>query len=133
MFTMPSLDGIDLLSLLLNGSTDKIISGFDAHTTNHTVAAATLSGGLYMPKTDSLRIPNPSGKRGFLTMVFTFDGVNYYPQRPKIFQTGNPPLAGRPIATAGGIVSDDWIDFYFVHYSGSPVNFQMLWVVDNVL
>lgn len=130
---MPSLDDVDILSLLLNGSTDKVISDFDGNTTLHTVAAATLSGGFYLPKTDSLRIPNPAGKRGLMTMIYTTDDQNYYPQRPKIFQPGNPPLTGRPIATAGAIVSDEWIDFYFVHYSGSPVDYKMFWVIDNIL
>lgn len=130
---MPSLSDIDLLAFLANGTVDRIISTFEGNTTTHNVGAATLSGGVYLPKTDNLRIANPFGKRGLMTMVWSVDGVNFYPQRPKIFQPGNPPLEGRPIATCGAMVSNDFIDFYFVHYSGVALDFEIFWVLDNII
>lgn len=130
---MPSLSDIDLLELLTNNSVDKVISAFGGNTTTRSVAAATLSGGQYLPKTDTYSIPNPYGKRGFPTMIWSIDGSNFYPARPKLFQPGNPVPEGRLGATAGIMVSEHTIDFYSVHYYGVQVDFTFFWVLDNIL
>lgn len=130
---MPSLNDIDLLALLTNGSADKVVGGFDINTTTHSVAAATLSGGFYLPKTDSLVINNPFGAKALITMVYSTDGVNYYPQRYRLYQPGNPVPAGRLGAVAGAAVDEDYITFYFTHYLGAQQNFTMKWVLDNIL
>lgn len=130
---MPSLSEIDLLELLANNSVDKIISDFDGNTTTHSVSAATLSGGVYLPQTSELIIANPTGKKAFPTMVWSIDDSNYYPARPKLFQPGNPIPEGRLGATVGMMVNAQQIKFYFVHYYGVTVNFKMFWVLDNIL
>lgn len=124
---------IDLLALLTNGSADKVIGSFDINTTTHSVGAATLSGGFYMPKTDTLVITNPAGKKGLITMAFSIDGINYYPQKYRLYQPGTPVPAGRIGATVGAAVDDGFIYFYFTHYYGVQVDFTMKWVLDNIL
>lgn len=124
---------IDLLALLTNGSADKVIGSFDINTTSHSVAAATLSGGFYLPKTDTLQIANPAGRKALISMAFSIDGVNYYPQKYQLYQPGNPVPSGRIGATVGAAVSDDYITFYFTHYYGVQVDFTMKWVLDNIL
>lgn len=130
---MLSLSDIDLLALLTNGSADRVIGSFDILTQTHSVGAATLSGGFYLPKTDTLQIANPAGKKALISMVYSIDGVNYYPQRYRLYQPGNPPPSGRLIAVAGAAVDEDFITFYFTHYSGSTVNYTMKYVLDNIL
>lgn len=124
---------VDLLALLTNGSADKVVGSFDILTTTHSVAAATLSGGFYLPKTDSLTVANPAGKKCLITMAYSIDGINYYPQRYRLYQPGNPPIAGRLAAVAGASVDDDYITFFFTHYVGAQVNFTMKYVLDNIL
>lgn len=130
---MPSLSDIDLLALLTNGSADKVIGSFDINTSTHNVGAATLSGGIYLPKTDSLVVANPAGKKALISMAYTYDGINYYPQKYRLYQPGNPIRSGRIGAVVGAAVDENYITFYFTHYIGAPVNFTMKWVLDNIL
>ena len=130
---MPSLSDIDLLALLTNGSADRVVGSFDINTTTYSVAAATLSFGFYLPKTDVYRIPNPFGKKALITMAYSVDGVNYYPQKYRLYQPGNPVPAGRIGATVGASVTDSEIIFYFTHYLGAQQNYTMKWVLDNIL
>lgn len=129
----PELTDIDLLSLITNGSADKVLSDFDGNATEHSVAAATLSGGIYLPKTDTLTIANPAGKKCLISMIYSYDGVNFYPQKYRLYNPGNPIPSGRIGAAVGAAVDADNITFYFTHYIGSTVNFSMFWVLDNIL
>lgn len=129
---MPLAD-IDLLALLTNGSADRIISGFDILTQTRTVSAATLSGGIYIPQRDAMVIANPAGKKGLINMVYSIDGLNYYPQRYRLYQPGNPVPDGALGAVAGASCDDNYIYFYFTHYYGTNVNFTMKYVIDNIL
>jgi hypothetical protein len=112
---------------------DKIISDFDGNVTTHSVPAATFSGGFYLPKTDSIQIINPTGKKALMTMIYTYDNVNYYPSKARLYQPGNPVPAGRIGAVVGEAVNADYIWFYFTHYFGSQVDFTMFWVLDTIL
>lgn len=130
---MPSLSDIDLLALLTNGSADRVVGSFDILTQTHSVSAATLSGGFYLPKTDVLEIANPAGKRALISMAYSIDGVNYYPQKYRLYQPGNPVPTGALGAVAGAGVTPDVIRFYFTHYYGVQVDFTMKYVLDNIL
>lgn len=130
---MLSLSNIDLLALITNGSADRVISGFDINTTTRSVSAATLSGGIYIPKTDTYVIANPAGKKALISMVYSIDGINFYPQKYRLYQPGNPVPSGRIGATVGASVDQEYITFYFTHYYGVQVNFTMKWVLDNIL
>lgn len=111
---------------------DRILSGFDAIITTRSVAAATLSGGFYLPKTDTLRLPNPIKKKAYPTMNFSIDGSNFYPQRYRAYQPGNPIPDGILGAAVGMAVDDDFVYFYFTHYFGRQVDFTMHWVLDEI-
>lgn len=111
---------------------DRILSDFNGNTTTHSVGAATLSGGIYLPKTDVKIIPNPIKKKALPTMMFSIDGVNYYPQRYRVYNPGNPIPAGQLGAGVGLAVDAEYLYFYFTHYFGSTVNFTMFWTLDEV-
>jgi len=129
----PSLQNIDLLALLTNGSVDRVLSDFAGNTTTYSVAAATLSGGFYLPKTDTYTIPNPARKKCLINMVYSVNGVDFFPQKYRLYQPGNPIPAGRLGAVAGAAVDANFITFYFTHYIGSQVDYTMFWVLDNIL
>lgn len=112
---------------------DRILSDFNGNTTTRSVGAATLSGGFYLPKTDQLIIPNPTGKKCLPTMMFSIDGVNFYPQRYRVYNPGNPIPAGQLGAAAGLAVDANFLYFYFTHYIGSTVNFTMFWTLDEIV
>lgn len=112
---------------------DRILSDFNGNTTTHSVAAATLSGGIYLPKTDIKIIANPVGKKALPTMLFSIDGLNFYPQRYRNYNPGNPIPAGQLGASVGMAVAADFIYFYFTHYIGSTVNFTMKWALDEII
>lgn len=111
---------------------DRILSDFNGSTTTHSVGAATLSGGIYLPKTDQLIIPNPIGKKALPTMMFSIDGVNFYPQRYRVYNPGNPIPDGQLGAAAGMAVDAQNLYFYFTHYIGSQVDFTMFWTLDEI-
>lgn len=127
-----SLVNLDLVQFFSNSPIDKIISDFDGNTTTHTVGAATLSGGVYLPETDTLTIENPVGRKGFMTMMWSIDGENFYPSKPRLYQPGNPIPTGLLGATVGCANDDDNIYFYFTHYYGSSVDFTIFWTLDNI-
>lgn len=122
----------DLLSFVTSGSLDKVVGSFDILSTSRSVGAATLSGGIYLPKSDSFTIANPYGKKAQITMIWSIDGVNYYPQKPWIYNPGNPVPSGLIGATMGAMVDDGLIYFYSVHYLGVTVNYTMYYVLDMV-
>jgi hypothetical protein len=111
---------------------DKILSDFDGNTTNHTVGAATLSGGLYLPKTDTLTITNPISEKALITMIWSIDGTNFYPQKARLYQPGNPVPTGKIGATVGAAVDASNIYFYFTHYYGSSQDFTLFWTLDGI-
>lgn len=111
---------------------DRILSDFNGNTTTHSVAAATLSGGIYLPKTDTKIIANPIGKKAYPTMMFSIDGKNFYPQRYRVYNPGNPIPSGILGAGVGMAVNKDYIYFYFTHYFGSQVDFTMFWTLDEI-
>lgn len=129
---MPSLSDIDLLAFISQGSIDKVVGSFDLLTATRGVAAATLSGGFYLPQSDTYTIPNPYGRKAFITMIWSIDGYNFYPQKPWLYDPGNPVPTGRVGATMGAMVDDVNIYFYSVHYLGVPVNFTMYYVLDFI-
>lgn len=111
---------------------DRILSDFNGNTTTHSVGAATLSGGFYLPKTDTKIITNPIGKKALPTMMYSIDGVNFYPQKYRGYNPGNPIPSGQLGATVGMAVDAQYIYFYFTHYIGSQVDFTMFWTLDEV-
>lgn len=130
----PSLTNVDLLALLTNGSADRVLSDFGGNTTSRDVGPATLSGGIYIPKTDVYTIPNPAGKKCLINMVYSYDGgTTYYPQKYRLYNPGNPVPAGKLGAAAGASVDANNITFYFTHYYGFTLNFQLFWILDNIL
>lgn len=128
----PSISDIDLIAFLTNGSVDKVVGSFDLLSASTSVAAATLSGGIYLPKSDTYTIPNPYGAKALITMIWSIDGQNYYPQKPWIYNPGNPVPSGLLGATMGAMVDDSNIYFYSVHYLGVTVNYQMYYVLDFI-
>lgn len=129
---MPSLSDIDLISFLSANGFDKIIGSFDVLTETRSVAAATLSGGIYLPQSDTYTIPNPAGRKALITMAWSMDGLNYYPQKPWIYNPGNPVPSGLNGATMGAMVDEDYIYFKSVHYLGVQVNYTMKYVLSFI-
>lgn len=123
---------VDLLAFMTAGSADKVIGSFDLLSASRSVGAATNSGGIYIPKSDTYTIPNPAGQKATITMIWSIDGTNWYPQKPWIYQPGNPVPSGVNGATMGAMVDDSTIYFYSVHYLGSTVNYQMKYVLDFI-
>lgn len=111
---------------------DRILSDFNGNTTTHSVGPATLSGGIYLPKTDRLVIPNPIGKKAYPTMMFSIDGKNFYPQRYRVYNPGNPVPSGILGAGAGMAVTKESLIFMFTHYYGNTVDFTMFWTLDEI-
>lgn len=124
----------DLLSFVTSGSLDKVVGSFDILTATRTVAAASSSGGFPTPKSDNYQIPNPYGHRAQITMIFSIDGINFYPQKPWIYTPGPAPFpSGQIGATMGAMVDDDYIYFYSVHYiTANAVDYTMYYVLDLV-
>lgn len=124
----------DLLAFVTSGSLDKVVGSFDLLSASRTVAATTSSGGFPIPKSDTYTISNPYGKKAQITMIWSIDGVNFYPQKPFIYTPGPAPFVdGGPGATMGAMVDDDYIYFYSVHYIvAGPVNFTMYYVLDLI-
>lgn len=124
----------DLLSFVTSGSLDKVVGSFDLLSASRTVAATTSSGGFPVPKPDTYTIPNPYGAKAQITMIWSIDGVNYYPQKPFIYTPGPAPFpTGLVGATMGAMVDDTTIYFYSIHYIvAAPVNFTMYYVLDLI-
>ena len=122
----------ELISLHSKFPLDKILYE-ELTPITHVVGGATPSGGIYLPKTDILTIDNPIGKKAFITMKWSIDGINYYPQKPFIYQPGNPVPAGKVGATVGCGIDDDHINFYFVHYLAASQTFRIIYVLDSIL
>lgn len=71
-------------------------------------------------------IPNPTGKKGFLTLSWSVDGTNFYPAQA--FINSNNPYA------VNGYVTVDNIAFILQNFSGTGTKtFQLKYVVDNIL
>lgn len=83
------------------------------------------------PKTDILTIPNPAGKKCFMSMVWSIDGVNYYNAKQFLYNPSSNPSKQK--ATVGWALDDDYIYFYFTHYITATVNFSIKYVLDNIL
>lgn len=124
----------DLLAFVTSGSLDKVVGSFDLLTATHSVAATTSSGGFPLPKTDTYIISNPYGKKAQITMIWSIDGVNFYPQKPFIYTPGPAPFPpGESGATMGAMVDNNNIYFYSVHYIvAGTVNFTMHYVLDLI-
>lgn len=128
------ISDIDLLSFVTNGSLDKVVGSFDILSASRTVAATTDSGGFPVPKSDTHTVPNPYGQKAQITMIWSIDGVNYYPQKPFIYTPGPAPFPNGLVgATMGAMVDDTTIYFYSVHYIiANPVDFTMFYVLDLI-
>ena len=127
-----SLSSIDLLAFITDASADKVVGSFDLLTATRSVSAASsLGGGFYSPKSDTYTIANPYGKKATITMVWSIDGINFYPQKPWIYQPGPTPYSTVG-ATMGAMVDDNYIHFISVHYIASTVNFTMYYVLDFI-
>mgnify|MGYP000930807036 CR=1 FL=1 len=70
-------------------------------------------------------VPNPTGKKGFLTISWTVDGTNYYPAQAYTAATN-------PYAINGWVSTTD-IGFIIQNFSGSTKTFTLRYVVDNIL
>lgn len=123
----------DLMSFMSLYPIDKILFEQVEEPLEHTVAASYDNGGIVMPKSDILTIPNPIGKKAFITMKWSIDGVNYYPQKAILYNPGNPVPAGKRPATVGCCIDDDEIQFFFTHYSLNALTFRIKYVLDNIL
>lgn len=133
---MSSIDPLavkDLMSFMSLYPIDKILFEQTETPIEHTVAASYDNGGFVMPKTDILTIPNPIGKKAFINMKWSIDGVNYYPQKATLYNPGNPVPEGRTGATVGCCIDEDEIQFFFTHYYLVAVNFRIKYVLDNIL
>ena len=123
----------DLLSLHSTYPVDKVLFEQTSPLV-YVVGAATFSDPYYMPKTDVQVIPNPIGKKAFINLLWSIDnGNNYYPQKPILYQPGNPVPDGKIGATVGCNIDDDFITFFFTHYYGVPVTFHIKYVLDSIL
>lgn len=133
---MSSIDPIalkDHIAFMSKYPMDKILYEQNTPITHSVSAAVDGGGGFYMPKTDIKTIANPIGKKAFITMKWSIDGVNYYPAKPILYNPGNPIPAGKVGATVGCSISATEIKFYFTHYIPSTVNFSMKYVLDSIL
>lgn len=70
-------------------------------------------------------IPNPTGKKGFITISWTIDGANYYPAQAYTGPTN-------PYAVNGWVSSSD-IGFILQNFSGGAATFTLRYVVDNII
>lgn len=71
-------------------------------------------------------IPNPTGKKGFLTLSWSVDGTNYYPAQSYI-NSSNP-------YAVNGYVTDSQIAFILQNFSGTGTKtFYLRYTVDNIL
>lgn len=121
----------DLLSFHAQFPIDKVLFEQVETPLTHVVGAAVDGGGFYMPKTDILQIPNPAGKKCFMSLVWSLDGVNYYNAKQFLYNpTSNP---SKQKATVGWALNADYIWFYFTHYIGSSQTFRIKYVLDNIL
>lgn len=123
---------IDLLSFVTDSPIDKVVGSFDLLTTTRSVAAATLSGGIYLPMIDNFTVANPYGVKALITMIWSIDGVNFYPQHPHIYNPGNPIPAGKVGATMGARIDDTTIYFDSNHFIGSQVDYTIYYVLDLI-
>jgi len=70
-------------------------------------------------------IPNPTGKKGFITLAWSVDGTNYYPAQA--YTAATNPYA------VNGWVSESQIGFILQNFSGGAKTFRLRYVVDNIL
>lgn len=70
-------------------------------------------------------IPNPTGKKSFITVSWTVDGTNYYPAQAYTAAT-NPYAVNCWVSTTG-------IGFIIQNFSGSTKTFTLRYVLDNIL
>lgn len=70
-------------------------------------------------------IPNPTGKKCFLTLSWTVDGTNYYPAQAYTAST-NPHAIN-------GWVSTSQIGFIIQNFSGGTKTYTLRYVLDNIL
>lgn len=122
----------DLLSFVTDGSIDKVVGSFDILSDSISVGAATLSGGSYLPNPFSKTIVNPYGHKALLNMIWSIDGINYYPQKTFIYNPGNPVPTGLIGATCGGMVDDNYIYFMGNMYLGNAITVSIYYVLDLI-
>lgn len=101
---------------------DKIVGSWGPITSTKVVAANS---------DDSLTVANPYGKRALPTMKWSIDGANFYPPRVKFPITAGVGSTAVG-ATAGVIVGETSIVFYFTNTNGSPVTFTVIWTLDFI-
>lgn len=117
------------LNLFTPAALDKIPV---SDTYQHTLDAATdIGGGFYSPKTEEVTIKNPYGQKAFLTLAWSIDNVNFYPQKPTYYNPGVAPYE-EVGASVGGAVDDNFIYFYLTHYLGASTTFYIRWALDTI-
>lgn len=70
-------------------------------------------------------IPNPTGKKGFITISWSVDGTNFYPAQAYI-NASNPYVVN-------GYVTTSEIAFILQNFSGATATFILNYAVDNIL
>lgn len=70
-------------------------------------------------------IPNPTGKKCFITVSWSVDGTNYYPAQAYTAST-NPYAVNCWVSTTD-------IGFIIQNFSGSTKTFSLRYVLDNIL
>lgn len=122
----------DLMSFISLFPIDKVLHEVIETPLTHSVGGAPdLGGGFYGPKTDILTVANPVGKKCFMSMVWSIDGVNYYNAKQFLYNPSNNPSKAK--ATVGWAVDNNFLYFYFTHYIPTTVNFSIKYVLDNIL
>lgn len=97
---------------------DKIISDFGGNTLSHSLAVGGFGFG-----TDTVTIANPTGKKAFITLTWSIDGVNFYPSKYIIY------VSDTPQAAVGACVDASNITFFFSNFTGSTQTFTVNYVL----
>lgn len=102
-------------------------------TFTYTMAAGVNDGSGFVTPVEATQIlTNPYGRKGFLTIAYSIDNINFYPGKVIWFQPGALPTPNDVRASVGGSVNDENIYFYFTHYIDTPVTFYVRWALDTI-
>ena len=96
------------------------------------IAGVDLGGGTIGPVEATHILTNPYGRKGFLTIAYSIDNINFYPGKAIWFQPGAAPTPNDVRASVGGAVNDTNIYFYFTHYIQAVTTFYVRWALDTI-